>query len=113
MSKTAPTLQIVIDGYLKRSGVTVTIAHEIDNLGMAMSLVASTRGVTLMPAYIQNFLPLSVISRPLQGKAPTIDLVLGYKKANQSPMLKLFLNRSNELTSLAKTTSGLATDPQN
>ena len=113
MSKTAPTLQMVINDYLKRSGVTVTIAHEIDNLGMAMSLVASTRGVTLMPAYTQNFLPLSVISRPLQGEAPTIDLVLGYKKANQSPMLKLFLDRSNELTSLSKTTSFLAAVPRN
>jgi LysR family hca operon transcriptional activator len=113
MSKTAPTLQMVINDYLKRSGVTVTIAHEIDNLGMAMSLVASTRGVTLMPAYTQNFLPLSVISRPLQGEAPTIDLVLGYKKANQSPMLKLFLDRSNELTSPSNTTSVLAAIPRN
>ncbi len=98
MSKTAPTLQVIIDDYLKRSGVTVTVAHQIDNLGMAMSLVASTRGVTLLPAYAQNFLPWSVISRPLKGETPTIDLVLGYNKANTSPTLKLFLARSHELT---------------
>jgi len=56
---------------------------------MAMSLIASTRGVALLPAYAQNFLPWSVTSRPLKGEAPTIDLVLGYNQANQSPILKL------------------------
>ena len=99
MSKTAPSLQIIIDDYLKRSGVHIRAAHEIDNLGMAMSLVASTRGITLLPAYAQNFLPWSVISRPLEGEAPTIDLVIGYNKANTSPILKLFLSRSDDLIS--------------
>ncbi len=101
MSKTAPTLQVVINDYLKRSGVEIRAAHQIDNLGMAMSLVASTRGVTLLPAYAQNFLPWSVISRPLEGEPPTIDLVIGYNKANTSATLKLFLARSDELISYA------------
>jgi LysR family hca operon transcriptional activator len=38
-----------------------------------------------------------VVSRPLQGAAPTIDLVLGYHKANKSPLLKLFLSRVDDL----------------
>lgn len=97
MSKTAPVLQLVIDDYLRRCGVTVRTAYELDNLGMAMSLVASTRGVTLLPAYARNFLPWSVIARPLTGEAPTIDLVIGTNKANTSPILKRFLSRSDEL----------------
>jgi LysR family hca operon transcriptional activator len=97
MSKTAPTFQAIIDGYLKRSGVDLQPTHRIDNLGMAMSLVASTRGVTLLPAYAKNFLPWSVISRPLKGDAPTIDLVAGYSKTNTSPILKLFLSRIADL----------------
>jgi LysR family transcriptional regulator, hca operon transcriptional activator len=97
MSKTAPSLQSIIEKYLKRSGIEIQAAHEIDNLGMAVSLVASTRGVTLLPIYAQNFLPWSVISRPLKGEAPTIDLVIGYTKANTSPLLRLFLSRSDEL----------------
>jgi LysR family hca operon transcriptional activator len=99
MSKTAPALQGIIDEYLKRSGVDIHAAHQIDNLGMAMSLVASTRGVTLLPAYARNFLPWSVISRPLEGEAPTIDLVIGYRRSNTSGILKLFLTRSDELIS--------------
>jgi DNA-binding transcriptional LysR family regulator len=32
-----------------------------------------------------------------QGEAPTIDLAVGYSKANTSPILKLFLSRLEEL----------------
>ena len=46
-----------------------------------------------MPAYAKNLLPSSVVSRPLEGEAPTIDLAVGYSNANTSPILKLFLSR--------------------
>src|SRR6266436_4345739 len=72
MSNTAPMLQVVIDDYLKRSGIDLKPMHRVDNLAMAMSLIASTRGVALLPAYAKNFLPQSVTSRPLDGEAPTI-----------------------------------------
>src|SRR5438445_9595451 len=97
VSDTAPVLRVVIDDYLKGSGVNITPDHEADHLAMGMSLIASTRGVGLLPAYAQNFLPWSVTSRPLQGDPPTIDLVLGYKKSNESPILKLLLSRLDEL----------------
>ena len=97
VSNTAPVLRVVIDNYLKRSGVNITPQHEVDHIAMAMSLIASTRGVALLPAYVQNFLPSSVTSRPLKGDTPTIDLVLGYKKSNESPILRLLLSRLDEL----------------
>jgi LysR family transcriptional regulator, hca operon transcriptional activator len=97
VSHTAPVLRAAIDDYLKRSKINITPAHEADHLAMAMSLIASTGGVALLPAYAQNFLPRSVTSRPLQGQTPTVDLVLGYNKANQSPLLKLLLSRLDEL----------------
>jgi LysR family hca operon transcriptional activator len=97
VSNTAPTLRVVIDDYLERSNLSIRPDHEVDNLAMAMSLIASTRGVALLPAYAQNFLPWSVISRPIKGYVPTIDLVIGYDRANTSPTLKLFLSRADEL----------------
>ncbi len=97
VSDTAPVLRVVIDNYLKRSGVNITPDHEADHLSMGMSLIASTHGVGLLPAYAQNFLPSSVTSRPLKGDTPTIELVLGYKKSNESPILKLLLSRLDEL----------------
>ena len=97
VSDTAPVLRGVIDKYLKRSGVKIPPTHEVDHLSMGMSLIASTGGVGLLPAYAQNFLPSSVTSRPLKGDTPTVELVLGYKKSNQSPILKLLLSRLDEL----------------
>ena len=94
---TAPVLRLVIDNYLKRSRINIKPTHEVDNLAMAMSLIASTGGVGLLPAYAQNFLLSSVTSRPLKGDTPTIELVLGYKKSNESPILKLLLSRLDEL----------------
>src|ERR1700747_1913975 len=97
VSDTAPVLRAVIDNYLKRSGNNVKPTHEVDNLAMAMSLIASTGGTGLLPAYAQNFLLSSVTSRPLKGDTPTIELVLGYQKSNESPILKLLLSRLDEL----------------
>jgi LysR family hca operon transcriptional activator len=51
----------------------------------------------LLPDFARNFLTWSVIVRPLAGKAPSIDLVLGYHKANNSPLLKTFLSRVDDL----------------
>jgi LysR family transcriptional regulator, hca operon transcriptional activator len=101
VSNTAPVLRGVIDNYLERSGVKITPAHAADHVTMGMSLIASTGGVGLLPAYAQKFLPSSITSRPLKGAAPTVELVLGYKKSNESPVLKLLLSRLDELIARA------------
>jgi LysR family transcriptional regulator, hca operon transcriptional activator len=93
----AAVLRAVTEDYLRRSGVDIKLDHGVDNMAMAMSLVASTHGLALMPAYAKNLLPASVVSRPLEGEAPTIDVAVGYSKSNASPILKLFLSRLDEL----------------
>jgi LysR family hca operon transcriptional activator len=97
VAHTAPVLRAVIDAYLTRSGINITPDHEVDHVVMGVSLIASTGGVGLLPAYAQNFLTSSVTSRPLKGNTPTVDLVLGYRKSNESPILKLLLSRLDEL----------------
>ena len=96
-SNKAKVLRTVTEEYLRRCGLDIKLDHGVDNLAMAISLVASTRGLALMPAYAKNLLPWSVVSRPLEGEAPTIDLAVGYSKANSSPILRLFLSRLGEL----------------
>ena len=66
-----------------------------DGVGRARGV--AWRGVAFLPAYARNFLPWSVISRPLKGDAPTIDLVIGYHRSNASRTLQLFLSRLDEL----------------
>jgi LysR family hca operon transcriptional activator len=85
---TAPVLRGVIDNYLKRSGIHITPPHEIDHVVMGMTVIASTHETFSLD------LSRVVLSK---GNAPTVDLVLGYKKSNKSPILKPLLSRLDEL----------------
>jgi LysR family transcriptional regulator, hca operon transcriptional activator len=93
----SPVLRALTDQYGRQVGIDVTPDHEALNLAMAISLVASTGGVSLVPLYARNMLPPTVISRPLDGAPPMIDLVLGYSQANTSPLLKTLLSKLDQL----------------
>jgi LysR family hca operon transcriptional activator len=97
ISKVPRVLRTLIAEYLERCGIEVTPAFEIDNYAMAISLVASNRGVAILPASAKNFLPWSVVSRPLEGDAPTIAVTVGFRRDNASPILKTFLSRIDGL----------------
>jgi LysR family transcriptional regulator, hca operon transcriptional activator len=110
-SKTAPTSRLVVEDYLKRSGLDIVPDHEVDNLTHAVSMIASTGAVALLPAHPNSLLPWSVTSRPLKGEPPTVDLVVGYHKANTSPILKTFLARIDDLTTRISSTARRITEP--
>jgi LysR family hca operon transcriptional activator len=93
----SPALRAVTDAYGAKLGIDLTPDHYVDNLSMAMSLVASTGGIALMPLYARNLLPPTVVSRPLAGVPPTIDLSLGYNEANTLPLLKTIISRIGDL----------------
>jgi LysR family hca operon transcriptional activator len=93
----APTAWTAIDDYIKRVGIALKPDHQAENLAMAISLVASTGGICLVPLYAQNLLPKAVVSRPIQGAPPMVDLVIGYNEANTSPLLKFLLSKVDEL----------------
>jgi LysR family hca operon transcriptional activator len=93
----APTAYAAIEDYAKRTGVALKPEHQAENLAMAISLVASTGGVSLLPLYAQNLLPKTVVSRPIQGAPPMVDLVIGYNEANTSPLLKFLLSKVDAL----------------
>jgi LysR family hca operon transcriptional activator len=96
-SDIAGPMRRAIESYLAANALDIEPAHRVHNLTMAMSLIASTRGVALLPAYAKNFLPWSVTSRPLKGEPPTIDLVVGYKRTNTSATLAHFLSRLDQI----------------
>jgi LysR family hca operon transcriptional activator len=91
-SDIAGPMRRAIEAYLAANDLGIEPAHRVHNLTMAMSLIASTRGVALLPAYAENFLPWSVRSRPLTGEPPYIDLVVGHRRGNASPTVALFLS---------------------
>jgi LysR family hca operon transcriptional activator len=93
----APVLRAATDRYAAQVGIDLTPDHEALNLSMAFSLVASTGGIALLPIYARKLMPNSVVSRPIRGAPPMIDLVLGYSEANTSPLLKFLLSKVEEL----------------
>ena len=92
-----PALRRTIDRFLRENMIEIRPSYEVDNLGGVMSLIASTGGVALLPVYAETFLPDAVITRSLEGAGPKIDLSLGYRRANTSPILELFLSRAHRL----------------
>jgi LysR family transcriptional regulator, hca operon transcriptional activator len=96
-ARTSPVLQTVIDDYARRAGITLKAKYEGENISTAMSLVASTGGISLVPLYAQNMLAPNVVARALEGRTPTVELALGYSQANRSPLLLRLLARADEL----------------
>jgi LysR family hca operon transcriptional activator len=96
-ARTSPILQAVIDDYAARSGISLKAKYEGENISSAMSLVASTGGISLVPLYAQNMLAPNVVARALEGGTPTVDLALGYNRSNPSPLLRRLLSRTDEL----------------
>ncbi len=90
-SDTPHVLRGIVARYLRERGVVVSPTRFLDGFATGISLVASTRGVTLLPAYVESLLPPSVVSRPLAGNAPVIEIAVGYRADNPSPILRSFL----------------------
>ncbi len=106
MADQAPVLRSLAEDYFRRSGIDLHPTHRVEYLSMAVSLVASTGGLALLPDFARNFLIRSVTSRPLAGEAPSIDLVLGCHQLNHSPLLRLLLSRTEEMISRVSKRSG-------
>jgi LysR family hca operon transcriptional activator len=96
-SNTAPVVRRVVLEYFARAGVDLKPEHEVHNVVHAISMIASTRAVMLLPAYTKRYLPDSVTARPVKGEVPTLDLIVAYHKANNSPILKLLLSSIGKL----------------
>ncbi len=93
----APVLREAIDDFFKRHGLAIEVAHQAENLAMAVSLIASTGGVSLLPLYAQNLIPKTIVCRPIQGAPPMVDLVMGYSENNRSLLLEFVLSRVDEI----------------
>jgi LysR family transcriptional regulator, hca operon transcriptional activator len=96
-SNTAPAVRRVVLEYFAGAGVDLKPEYEVHNVVHAISMIASTRAVMLLPAYTKRYLPDSVTTRPVKGEVPTLDLIIAYYKANNSPILKLLLSSVGKL----------------
>lgn len=96
-SKSAPSVRRAVFDYLGRAGIDLKSDREVHNVVHAISMIASTRGVMMLPAYTKRYLPETITTRPVRGDAPVLDLVVAYHKANKSPILKQLLSEVGKL----------------
>jgi LysR family transcriptional regulator, hca operon transcriptional activator len=96
-SKSAPAVRRVVLEYFNRAGIDLKPEDEVHNVVHAISMITSTHGVMLLPAYTKRYLPEQITTRPVKGEAPTVDLILAYHKANKSPIVKLLLSKVGKL----------------
>jgi LysR family transcriptional regulator, hca operon transcriptional activator len=96
-SKAAPAVRRVVLEYFNRAGIDLKPEHEVHNVVHAISMITSARAVMMLPAYTKQYLPASITTRPVKGEVPTLDLVIAYHKANNSPILKLLLANVGKL----------------
>lgn len=97
-SKSAPVVRRAVLEYFTQAGIDLKPEFEVHNIVHAISMISSTHGIMLLPAYAKHYLPGSITTRPVKGEAPTLDLVVAYHKANNSPILKLLLSSVGRLT---------------
>jgi LysR family hca operon transcriptional activator len=96
-SKAAPAARRVVLEYFRRAGVDIKPEHEVHNVVHAISMITSTRAIMLLPDYTKQYLPASITTRPVKGEVPTLDLIIAYHKANNSPILRLLLSNAGKL----------------
>jgi len=97
---TPHVLRDIVERYFLERGLTMAPNHFLDGYATGISLVASTRGVTLLPAYVEALLPASLVSRPLSGNGPVIEVAAGYRADNPSPVLASFLRNIDRLVAV-------------
>ena len=93
----SPVVDAIVKRYAAEVGISLDPQFDSGSLSATISVVVSTGGITLIPAYAQDLLTPNVVARPLEGVPPTIELVLGYNEANSSPLLQRLLARADEL----------------
>ena len=96
-SKAAPAVRRVVLEFFDRAGVDLKAEHEVHNVVHAISMITSTRGVMLLPAYTKRYLPETITTRPVRGEAPALDLVIAHHKANKSAVLERLLANVGKL----------------
>lgn len=96
-SDTPHVLRGIVDRYFRERGLVMAPTHFLDSYATGISLVASTKGVTLLPQYVEALLPASLVSRPLAGNSPVIEIAAGYRADNPSPILAVFLRNIDRI----------------
>jgi DNA-binding transcriptional LysR family regulator len=89
--KIAPALHDAILACLRAAGLTPPVAQEAIQMQTIVSLVSAGMGLALVPQSVSNLMRPGVEYRALKDATPHVDTGIAWRRDNDSPVLKGFL----------------------
>jgi LysR family hca operon transcriptional activator len=87
----APVLYDAIQEYTDRYGVELRPVFHSQTLMMALSLISSAGGVSLLPEHSALIFPRGVVAVPMFEETPLMQLALAWHPENRSSALAAFI----------------------
>ena len=84
-------LSAVVKAWFEKEHSQPNIVQVATNILVTMNLVGMGLGATLIPGYMNNFNTGQVVFRPIDGEAPTLALLMAWKKGELKPALQDFI----------------------
>ena len=88
----APALHDAILSCFSTAGITPQIGQEALQMQTIVSLVSSGMGLALVPESVSNLMRRGVEYRPLRDAVPHVETGICWRRDNDSPVLKGFLD---------------------
>jgi DNA-binding transcriptional LysR family regulator len=96
----APGYYDTLIAICRQAGAEPMIVHDTDRLHTTLSLVATGRGVSLMPKCVAGLGGIGVVYRPLRPRVADTVMGLAYNRTNPSQLLRAFVAVADEVFGL-------------
>ncbi len=94
--RAAPAYRDALMGFCRSAGFAPEIVQEGNNAQCMLQLVSAGVGVALVPDSFRQLLSIEVEFRPLAPKMPPLEFHVAWRRDNQSPPLRAFLELLHE-----------------
>lgn len=93
----APDFHTMIYRLCADAGFIPTVALEVGQIYTCLGLVSSGVGLALVPSSVQRVHLEYLTYRPIQGHTPPVEVMLGWRTSNTSPLLQSFIATAKEV----------------
>lgn len=79
-------------------GLSPKIIQTVKEMYIALGLVAAGIGITLVPSSVKGTQQKGIVYIPLRKPAPVLELMMGYREQDDSPVLKRFIETVHSIS---------------
>jgi DNA-binding transcriptional LysR family regulator len=88
--RVTPGLHDTITAMCRNAGVTLNVAHEVDNISASLTMVSANLGLAFCTPGLQKSCP-GVAVRPLREPAPFVEYGVAFRRGDRTPVMEAFL----------------------